>query len=236
MSEGAADKINDLTVESCLARRSLQGIVALASAIVFAAVLPLWARATTSIDSIEPHPPDPIQEAQALVDQAIAILTNPNLTLTDERRQIHALSAPYFDFDDMSRSALGYHWNEITFEQRDEFTKLFGAFIEDAYLTKIQDYSGQRINFIREAAIEPGYVRVYAEVIHNGPKPIPFNFTLKLVDGNWKIYDGAVDNISVIANYRNQFNRVINSQGFPFLMDQLRRKQENLAELLGNKP
>jgi len=193
------------------------------------------AGATAPADASIVKPPDPIQQAQALVNQAIAILTNPNLTLTEERRQIHAMSAPYFDFDDMARSALGYHWNEITPEQRDEFTKVFAAFIEDAYLTKIQDYSGQQIEFLKEQTIQPGYVEVQAQVTNNGPKPIPFNFTLKLVDGTWKIYDGSVENISVMANYRNQFNRVINNQGFPALMDQLRKKQEELAAILGER-
>jgi phospholipid transport system substrate-binding protein len=191
---------------------------------------PTTAEATSAV-----KPPDPIQEAQALVNQAVAILTNPHLTLTEERRQIHAMSAPYFDFDDMARSALGYHWKELTPAQRQEFTKLFAAFIEDAYLTKIQDYSGQQIEFLKEQTLEPGFVEVQAQVTHNGPKPIPFSFILKLVDGNWKIFDGSVANISVIANYRNQFNRVINDQGFDALMERLRAKQEELAEILGEK-
>jgi phospholipid transport system substrate-binding protein len=181
-------------------------------------------------------PQDPIQEARGLVDQAIAILENPHLTLEEERRELRALAEPHFDFEGMARSTLGYHWKTLMPDQRQQFVTLFTAFIEDAALSKIQEYSGQRVEFTRESPIAPGYVQVQGHALTtNRADPIPFTFMCRQVDGRWKVYDLTVDNISVIANYRNQFNRVINDQGFAKLMDVMKQKQVELAALLGTK-
>jgi phospholipid transport system substrate-binding protein len=181
-------------------------------------------------------PQDPMEQARGLVEQTIAILQNPRLTLTEERRQLRALAEPHFDFEGMARSTLGYHWRNLTSDQRQEFVALFTAFMEDAALSKIQEYSGQRLEFIREVPIEPGYMQVQGRVLQtNGAQPIPVAFMSRQIDGQWKVYDLTVDNISVIANYRNQFNRVINDQGFAQLMAVMKQKQIELAALLGNK-
>lgn len=179
--------------------------------------------------------PDPLTETKALVQQALSILRNPALTLSDERRQLRDLAAPHFAFDDMARSALGYHWRDLSPRQRADFVRLFSAFIEDAYLNRIQAYSGQDIEFIREAPVDPDDVEVYSRVVQKGAEPIALNFMLRRVDGNWKIYDVAVDEISLTANYRNQFSRVINNRGFDQLMTNLKKKEVELASLLGNR-
>ena len=181
-------------------------------------------------------PQDPMEQARGLVEQAIAILQNPHLTLTEERRELRAMAEPHFDFEGMARSTLGYHWRNLTPDQRRQFVALFTAFMEDAALSKIQEYSGQRMEFTREVPIQPGYVQVQGQVLMtNGAQPIPVAFMSHQVDGHWKVYDMTVENISVIANYRNQFNRVINDQGFANLMKIMQQKQLELAALLGNK-
>lgn len=177
-----------------------------------------------------------MEQARGLVEQAIAILQNPHLTLMEERRELRALAEPHFDFEGMARSTLGYHWRDLTPDQRRQFGALFTAFMEDAALSKIQEYSGQRVEFIREVPLEPGYMQVQGRVLlTNGAQPIPVGFMSRQIDGQWKVYDLTVDNISVIANYRNQFNRVINDRGFSQLMEIMKQKQLELAGLLGNK-
>ena len=170
---------------------------------------------------------------QGLVRRSLQIMRNTNAPVTQRRRDLRAVLEGHFDFAEMSRSALGYHWRKLTPQQRDEFTSLFKAFIEDAYLSKIQDYKGQDVQFTRERSLEPGYVEIDSRIVQSGKSPIPVNYLLEQKDGGWMIYDVTVDAISIIANYRNQFNRVINEQGFPKLMSDLRAKQQQLASLLG---
>jgi phospholipid transport system substrate-binding protein len=170
---------------------------------------------------------------QGLVRRSLQILRNTNAPVTQRRRDLRAVLEGHFDFAEMSRSALGYHWRTLTPEQRNEFTNLFKAFIEDAYLSKIQDYKGQDVQFLRERPLGAGYVEIDSKIVQAGKDPIPVNYLLEQKDGGWMIYDVTVDAISIIANYRNQFNRVINDQGYPKLVSDLRAKQQQLASLLG---
>ena len=178
----------------------------------------------------------PIAATQTMVNQALQILRATNTPLNQRRRQLRELIEPRFDFSQMSRSALGYHWRSLSPDQRNEFTRLFTAFIEDAYLSKIQNYSGQKVEFVRQTSLGQGCTEVDTKIVQPGGKsPIPLNYLLQPIDGGWKIYDVTVDNISIVANYRNQFNRVINNQGFDKLMTDLRAKQQNLASRLGDQ-
>jgi phospholipid transport system substrate-binding protein len=140
----------------------------------------------------------------------------------------------HFDFADMARIALGYHWRELNATQRSQFTALFTAFIENAYLSKIQDYSGQDVAVLGQNSEGEGFSRVRSQIIQPGKQPIKVDYLLRELDGDWKIYDVTVDAISIIANYRNQFNRVINDQGFDKLMADMRAKQQQLQSSMGS--
>jgi ABC-type transporter MlaC component len=85
----------------------------------------------------------------------------------------------------------------------------------------------------RQASLGEGYTQINTDIIEAGKGPISVNYLLLQKGDSWKIYDVTVDAISIIANYRNQFNRVINEKGFPQLMADLKAKQQELASLLG---
>jgi phospholipid transport system substrate-binding protein len=178
---------------------------------------------------------DAMEVARAMVDQSLRILRDAVTPLPQRRRRLRAVIEPRFDFTEMSRSAIGYHWRSLSPQQRADFTKLFTAFIEDAYLSKIQDYSGQQVVFLKQTSLEPGYAQVETKIVQAGKTPIPVNYLLEQKDATWKIYDVTVDNISIINNYRNQFNRILNQQGFDKLMADLQVKQQELASLLGGQ-
>jgi phospholipid transport system substrate-binding protein len=201
-----------------------------AIALIALAVTLLAGRYSVSVASVDDGA---MATTQGLVRRSLQILRNTNAPVTQRRRDLRAVLEGHFDFAEMSRSALGYHWRKLTPQQRDEFTSLFKAFIEDAYLSKIQDYKGQDVQFMRERRLEAGYVEVDSKIVQAGKDPIPVNYLLEQKDGSWMVYDVTVDAISIIANYRNQFNRVINEQGYPKLVSDLRAKQQQLASLLG---
>ncbi len=123
---------------------------------------------------------DPIASIKNSISQAVAVFNDPQASLADRRERLRALCEQAFDFENMSRSVLGYHWRELTPAQRDEFVPVFTHFIQDAFLTKLQDETVQKVR---------------AE--------------LKTVN----------------RNYRNQFNRVINNQGYDQLVADLKAKE-----------
>jgi phospholipid transport system substrate-binding protein len=175
----------------------------------------------------------PMDVAQSMVSRAIAVMANKAVPVVQRRQELRAAIESSFDFTEMSRSALGYHWRGITPAQRTEFTQLFTAFIEDAYLSKIQDYSGQQVQFTGQTTLGPGYTQINSMLVQSGKNPIAVNYLLLQKNNSWKIYDVTVDAISIISNYRNQFNRVINQNGIDQLMADLRAKQQQLASQLG---
>jgi len=134
----------------------------------------------------------------------------------------------------MAKSAMGQHWNKITPAQQQEFTTAFVAFIEDSYLSKISDYTGQQVNFLRASNDGAQYAQVSTDIVQPTGDPIHVNYRLLQNGGTWKIYDVTVDAISIIANYRNQFNRVMNNQGYDVLISDLKKKQAALAASLAN--
>lgn len=170
---------------------------------------------------------------KSMVDQALKILRDKQTPVVQRRRQLRDVLEPRFDFSEMSRSALGYHWRTLSAQQREEFTRLFTAFIEDAYLGKIQDYSGQQVEIVRQRSIGEGYAEVDTKIVQPGGSPLQVTYLLEQKNGSWQIYDVTVDNISIIANYRNQFNRVINASGFDKLLEDLKAKQKELSKLVG---
>jgi phospholipid transport system substrate-binding protein len=176
----------------------------------------------------------PMAVTQTMVNHALQIMADKNAPVQQRRRQLREAIENEFDFSEMSRSALGYHWRALSPNQRSQFTQLFTAFIEDAYLSKIQDYSGQQVQFQGQTPLGQGYTQINTAIVQGSKSPISVNYLMLQKDTTWKIYDVTVDAISIIANYRNQFNRVINEKGFGQLMADLQAKQQELASLLGS--
>jgi phospholipid transport system substrate-binding protein len=202
-------------------------IFALAVAVAMFIASAIFAPAIARADN------DAMAVTQTVVNQALQILGNTAEPLPQRRRELRGLVEQHFDFRAMSRSALGYNWRSLSEDQRQQFTKLFTAFIEVVYLDKMQDYQGQQVRFTGQHSLGEGYVEVDTEIVQAGKSPISVNYLLEQTGGSWKVYDVTVEAISIIANYRNQFNRIIQQKGFDQLMAELQAKQQQLASLLG---
>ncbi len=187
---------------------------------------------------------DPTATVQSLIAQATAVLQDPGVSASIRQRKLRALAEADFDFAEMARSALGYHWRTLTSDQQRQFVPLFTAFIEDVYLSKLEEYSvrrvrkdihGANIAFTGQTIASPGYVEVHSIVsLANHRSPVRVDYMLVGHGADWKIYDIQVDSISVIANYRTQFNRVINERGYQALIDALHEKTQQLGGSIGS--
>jgi phospholipid transport system substrate-binding protein len=133
----------------------------------------------------------------------------------------------------MARASLGDHWNELTTAERDELVSLFGAFIEAAYLTQIQNYVELNIAVSKERYAGPNYALVDATMIQPHEDDLPISFMLERRGNDWFVYDVEVEDVRMIENYCTQFDRVIREQGLVHLLNDLRAKQKQLAELIG---
>jgi len=189
---------------------------------------------------------DPMAELKAAIGEAIGLFKDQSEPLTKRRERLRALAMRRFDFPAMARSVLGYHWRELNAEQRGQFVPVFAAFIQDAYLSKLQDYTVKKvqdevqtlsIQYTRETFDGPDYAQVNTFVrVKEQNDPIQVNYQMHRDGGQWRIYDVTIDAISVIANYRNQFNRVINSRGYDQLVAELQVKRQQFRQTLDSRP
>lgn len=219
----------------------LLALAALVLAMLYAAA-PARAQAGAPAVSAAAPAGDPMAAVKDVVNQAIAVFRNQQLAQNDRMTQLRAIAEAHIDFASMARSSVGYHWRTLTPEQQAQFVPLFTKFIEDVVLSRIQSYSVQKIqsqiqsttiNFTREQTNGSDAQVFSTVVLQDQPNPLTVNYMLHQVNGQWMIYDITVDAISVIANYRNQFNRVINNEGYDKLVSILQQKTQSLGNTLG---
>jgi phospholipid transport system substrate-binding protein len=192
----------------------------------------VMALATASLPATR-EAPTPLAKVKTTLGEALAILHDQKMAVEERRRALLELAERNLDLQRMARGSLGDHWNELTPAEHDEFVSLFGAFIEAAYLTQIQDYVELNITVGDERIAGPDYALVDATVIQPHEEVLPITFMLERRGDDWIVYDVEVEDVSMVENYRTQFNRVIKRQGLAQLLNDLRAKQKQLAALIG---
>lgn len=220
---------------------ALVGAVFLFGTLCAAALTPESARAQATASAAVMEG-DPTAMVKAVVDQATAVVRDTQTPTANRDKQLRAIAEANFDFADMARTTLGYHWRQLTPQQQAEFVPLFTSFMENVYLSKLQEYSVQKlrqsvntsnVSFTGQQYDGAGYAEVHSTVLLKGqPPPIKVNYLLRRDGASWKIYDLDIDAISVMANYRQQFNRVLNNDGYPALVGMLRKKAQELGSTL----
>lgn len=170
---------------------------------------------------------EPLELIKNATDRALAVLKDPKLKSPDKKSQrierLKEIINPIFDYDEMARRALGTHWRRRTPAEQEEYLRLFRLFIEKVYADKIDLYAGERIVVGREA-IDGDYAEVDAKVINDKGEESPVTFRLRRSNGQWRVYDAVVENVSVVQNYRSQFDRVISKSSYNELKKLLKEK------------
>lgn len=170
---------------------------------------------------------EPLELVKSVGERVIAILKDPTFKTADRKKdrieRLKEIINPIFDYEEMARRTLGAHWRRHTPAEQQEFLKLFRAFLEKIYAEKVDLYEGERAIFGRES-IDQDYAEVESKVINSKGDESPVVYRLKRTDGRWKVYDAVVENISIVNNYRSQFDRVISKSSFDELKKLLREK------------
>lgn len=173
----------------------------------------------------------PATEAmKGTIDEVLRILHDKDLkqpAKADERRQVlEKVVGDRFDYQEMSRRALGAPWNTLADKDRQEFVGLFKSLLVSSYADKIETYSGEGVQYINERT-EKDYAEVRTKVL-TGKTEIPLDYRLLNKSGDWRVYDVVVDGVSLVNNYRGQFTKILRSSSYPELVDQLRKKSNHL--------
>lgn len=174
---------------------------------------------------------DPTDQIRGSVDKAIAVLKNPRFKSEarkkERREQLKKIIYSRFDFTEMARRSLGSHWRRRTPEEQEEFLRLFTDLLERAYINRIESYNDEKFVYLREN-LNGEFAEVESRIVTSKGEEIPLNYRAHLVNGEWKIYDVVVENISMVNNYRSQFNRIITNSSYEELIRRMREKQIQL--------
>lgn len=156
------------------------------------------------------------------INEVLRLLRDKNM---DDKKRVSALEqtvAQRFDYNEISRRVLGAEWNKLDDRQKNEFVDLFQTFLSAVYAGKIKEYAGQDVVYKGERT-QDKYAEVQTKVFVKSAE-IPMDYRLINKNDEWRVYDVVVDNISLVNNYRGQFRNIISKNGYPELLNQLRKK------------
>lgn len=192
-------------------RRSLVGLNLLVLSMV-----PIQARADAPLDTI-----------RSRVNQVLVVLRDPALKGESARelkkKKLWPIFDKTFDYIELSRSTLSRNWDKLNPDQRKEFTKLYKSLLEKVYMDTILSYKDQQVVFGRERGLGQNRVEVESKLL-SGSNEIPIHFRMVSKDGGWWVYDVVIENISLVANYRSQFGRILTKESPETMLEALRKK------------
>jgi phospholipid transport system substrate-binding protein len=172
----------------------------------------------------------PTDSMKATIDEVLRIIREKELKQpgkADERRQqLEKVVGARFDYQEMSRRALGAQWNTLSDQEKQEFVGLFRTLLTNSYADKIEMYSGEDVQYLNERT-EKDYAEVRTKVL-SGKTEIPLDYRLINKAEDWRVYDVVVDGVSLVNNYRGQFTKILRASSYSDLVDQLRKKSDKL--------
>ena len=163
----------------------------------------------------------PTEQVKATVDQVLRIIREHP---PSEDEQLERVIARRFDFAEMAQRSLGLHWRKLTRAEQQEFVDVFTKLLKRNYLDQIKAYQNQEVLFTGERR-DGEFAVVETRIVPRQGEPIAVNYRLQLSDGQWKVYDVVIENVSVVNNYRSQFNRVLARNSFSDLIRRMKEKE-----------
>jgi phospholipid transport system substrate-binding protein len=170
----------------------------------------------------------PTESVRETVDNVLAILKDPALKgeqkKKERREKLKEVIYRRFDFTEMAKRSLGSEWRRHSPEEQKEFVQLFRELLENAYLDKIESYNGQEVRYLKER-VDNNYAEVDTKLVDNKGQEFSIVYRLYNSEGNWKVYDVVIEDISLVNNYRAQFSRVLAKSSYAELVDRMKKKQ-----------
>jgi phospholipid transport system substrate-binding protein len=170
---------------------------------------------------------EPTEAIRDAINQGIEVLKTAKLDNQKQRAQVidqlRQIVYPLFDFNEMAMRSLGANWRKLNPQQQKEFVSTFTALLEKTYADQIDVYNGQQVVYAGET-VDGNYAQVDSRIIDKDRRTYTVVYKVHKVDGKWRIYDVVAENISIVNNYRSQFNRVIAKSSFEELLRTMRQQ------------
>lgn len=170
----------------------------------------------------------PTDQLKTSIDKVLNVLNDKTLkapAMKAKRREVLMnLSNEVFDWNEMAKRSLGQYWKDRTPDEQREFIKLFTVLLENTYMDKIESYSGEKILYSKET-VEGQYGLVETKILTRQDTEVSVNYWMLNKNGRWFVYDISVEGISLVRNYRTQFNDILARSSYQELLKKLKEKQ-----------
>ena len=172
----------------------------------------------------------PTDQLKASVDQVIKVLDDSALKADPAKRRvaIREAASNTFDFSEAAKRSLGRHWQNLSEADRQEFTGLFTDLLERGYIARIEEYSGEKISYTGDTS-DGDSATVKTRLSSKSGTDIPVDYRMLRKGDRWLVYDVSVEGLSLIGNYRGQFNKIIETSSFQDLVKRMKARSEEFG-------
>jgi phospholipid transport system substrate-binding protein len=175
----------------------------------------------------------PTEQLTGAINRILEVLEDPALKgevrAADRHRAVRQIADEIFDFEETARRAMAQHWRSLTPAQRREFVDAFSDLLERAYMSKIELYSGEKIQYPGER-VEGDVASVATRIITKKGTEVPIDYRMLKRGDRWRIYDVSIEGVSLVANYRTQFNSIIRTSSYDELIRKMRSRVEEIRQ------
>jgi phospholipid transport system substrate-binding protein len=182
----------------------------------------------------------PTDQLKGAVERVLKTLDDPTLKgearLGERRVAVRKIANEIFDFSEIAKRSMARHWQPLSEAQKNEFVGLFAELLERSYISKIETYGGEKIQYTAERA-DGDFATVSTRIITKNGTEVPVDYRMIKRADRWLVYDVSIEGVSLVSNYRTQFNKIIQTTSYNELISKLRNKQDELlAEDKKKKP
>ena len=174
----------------------------------------------------------PTDQLRGGIDRVFKILRDPEMAgdknATQRRTAILAAAGGIFDFGEMAKRSLGQHWAARTPVERTQFVALFTDLIQHSYINKVDQHGGAKMSFTGET-VDGDLAAVRTAIPLSSGKQMPLEYRMHNADARWQVYDLSIDGISLVSNYRAQFNKIIRIESYEALVTKLQSHQTEFS-------
>ena len=177
--------------------------------------------------------PTPTERLTSTIDEVLAVLKNPDYKDSVKRiplrAQLEKKIHEGFDFAEFSSRTVGRNWQAFSADQKERFQEAFANLLMVTYLDKIQGYNGEQVEYLKEVLSQKGdRAEVQTTVALSDGKKVPVSYRMLLKNDTWSVYDVLIENVSLVKNYRSQFQDVLARGTAEQLIDRVNTRAQEL--------
>jgi phospholipid transport system substrate-binding protein len=170
-------------------------------------------------------------EVRKTVDEVIRIVSDKELKKPagkkERRAALRNVIGSLFNYEEMTRRAMGANWRKLSPSQKNDLTGLFTALLENSYASKIESYNKEKVVYHKEN-LDGSYAEVKTKIITTKHDEYSLDYRLLNDKGKWWVYDVVIEGVSLVSNYRSQFGQIMNDKGYDELVGKLRAKNQEI--------